>query len=204
MLARTCDIENWIFTRATAFARGPDDPEPAQPDDLAAPAVDPLDLLRQAVAQLQLRTPPIGMTPPPSTADPNVLINVPAHVWLTDTGPSSVGPARASASDAGLTVSIAARLTHLTLDPGDGTAPITCARAEVLAPPQDPFAEPACGHTWQHTSRNQTDGVYNVTLTSHWDLTWSGAGYSGAFTTTTDADLPVAVTDRPISLLAQP
>lgn len=161
---------------------------------------DPVALARRAVAEMELTTPPIGMAPAPDLDDPNVLITMPAHFWLTGDAPNELGPATVSASDAGLTVTVTATLTGVTFDTGDG-GELTCTRAEIAAAPADPTAPPVCGHTWEHPSDDQPGGVYTVTATSHWAITWTGGGQTGTLDMDTDASLDVAVTDLPVHLV---
>lgn len=161
---------------------------------------DPVALARRAVTQMALTTPPIGMAPAPDVDNPNVLITMPAHFWLTGDAPNELGPATVSASDAGLTVTVTATLTGVTFDTGDG-GELTCTRAEIAAAPADPTAPPVCGHTWEHPSDDQPGGVYTVTATSHWAITWTGGGQTGTLDMDTDASLDVAVTDLPVHLV---
>ncbi|TNU75897.1 hypothetical protein FH969_05620 [Miniimonas arenae] len=161
---------------------------------------DPVALARRAVAEMELTTPPIGMAPAPDLDDPNVLITMPAHFWLDGDAPNELGPATVSASDAGLTVTVTATLTGVTFSTGDGSE-FTCTRAEIAAAPADPTAPPVCGHTWEHPSDDQPGGVYTVTATSHWAITWTGGGQTGTLDMDTDASLDVAVTDLPVHLV---
>lgn len=162
--------------------------------------VDPVDLARRAVASMQLTTPALEMTPPPNLEDPNVLINLPAHLWFSHTDARALGPVTASASDAGLTVTATAELARLELDTGDGHV-ITCRVADVLGPPADVMQPPTCGHIWTEPSTSHPGGVYVLTLTSYWEIPWTGGGQSGSLTTTTSATLAVAVTDHPVRLV---
>lgn len=161
---------------------------------------DPVALARRAVTQMELSTPPIGMAPAPDLDDPNVLITMPAHFWLDGDAPNELGPATVSASDAGLTVTVTATLTGVTFNTGDGSE-FTCTRAEIAAAPADPTAPPVCGHTWEHPSDDEPGGVYTVTATSHWAITWTGGGQAGTLDMDTDASLDVAVTDLPVHLV---
>lgn len=168
------------------------------PDDPAPP--DPAVLARRAIATLRLPVPDLRLTPPPNTVEPNTLVNTPTHLWLDPD--AVVGPFTVTASDSGLTVTVTARLTHLSLvtDETAGSTPITCALGSLASPPSDPFASPACGHTWRTTSTTRPGGVFTLTATNHWAITWVGGGQSGSVTTATSSDYAVAVTDYPVTL----
>ena len=176
--------------------------------DLADPAQqvppDPAVLARRALAVLELPLLELGLSPPPDLVEPNTLVNTATHLWLTPAGEDQVGPHTVSASDCGLTVTITATLDHVTVraDDGPGSALVRCVLGDVAGPPVDPFAAPACGHTWTRTSSQEPGGVFTLTVTHHWIATWTGGGQSGTLSTQTTATYPVAVTvtDHPITL----
>ena len=180
-----------MLTPAEVTAEGPGGAPP-----------DPAVLARRVLAAMQLPAPEVGLSPPPDVADPNTLVNTATHLWLTPTGTSQTGPHTASAPDRGLTVMITATLDHVTVhaDDGPGSALVRCALGDLAGPPVDPFAAPACGHTWTHTSTDEPGGVFTLTVTHHWIATWTGGGQSGTLTTQTTATYPIAVTDHPITL----
>lgn len=171
------------------------------PPGAPAPPPTPIVLARRALATLQLPTPELGLTPPPNATTANTLVRTPTHLWLTETGSAQTGPHAASASDAGLTVTISARLSGLTLAADEaGGGERLCAVAALAGPPANPFADPACGHVWQTVSRDAPGGVHHLIVTHHWDVAWQGGGESGTLTAQTTATYPVAVTDRPVTL----
>lgn len=163
--------------------------------DAAPPPPNPADVARQAIAQLSLQPPGIETTPPA-----NILINRPTHLWVGNTGPTTLGPASASATDRGLTVTATATLREVMIRTGDG-AVISCTREEVTGAPTDPTGPPRCGHTWTRTSRAQPSGAYTVTATSTWSITWTGGGQTGAETTQTTSTQSVTVIDHPVRLV---
>jgi hypothetical protein len=70
-----------------------------------------------------------------------------------------------------------AMVTRLTVDPGDGTPAFTC--LEGMLPmgedgyleSQDPFHQAStCSHVYKRSSAKQSDGMYTVKLTIHWQV----------------------------------
>jgi hypothetical protein len=78
---------------------------------------------------------------------------------------------------------------------GDGGT-VTCTGPGTPHPPgADPrSASPDCGYTYRTSSAARPGGVFAVTATVRWDVTWAGAGQTGTFpglTTTTATRLHV-------------
>jgi hypothetical protein len=61
----------------------------------------------------------------------------------------------------------------------------------------DPNAEsPTCGHTYTRPSRGEPGGVFELSATVTWEITWSGGGTSGTVDPlTTSAGTQVVVTE---------
>jgi hypothetical protein len=138
--------------------------------------VNPGRLAREILARLQLRRVGIGITPSPGRTG---VLGLPTYLWVQDPGPHTLGPIRDSTSQAGVTVTLTARVTKVVWSLGDGTT-ITCTGAGT--PYQDSFGaqpSPTCGHTYTHPSTNMPDGVYPVTATAVWNVAWNGGGQAG-------------------------
>lgn len=137
-------------------------------------APDPVALAEQARNQLHLRGPAIGLSP-----TGRQLIRLPTWMWLD---PAGWNPASATAAAGGVSVTATAMPVGVVWTMGDGSevrcaGPGTPYRADA-----DPKASsPDCGHTYQHVSEDQPGGTFPVTATVTWNVTWAGAGQTGAF-----------------------
>lgn len=169
------------------------------PAEEAGPS--PAELAQQAVDSMELRAVEIGMAPEPDNADPNILIRMPNQVYATNAGPNALGPTSASASAGGITVTAEGRPTGIDIDPGDGSAPFSCTTTELAATQRALEGPGICSVTWEHTSTEQPDGTYPLTVTTHWEVTWEGGGESGVITFDLTNTRPVAVRDRKVNLV---
>jgi len=151
--------------------------------------VDPAQLAQQAVQQMGLRTPAIGMTggnPP----DGMQIVGIPAWMWAADPGESTtpgvagVAQITRSASAGGVTVTATGRLDRTVWTMGDGAA-VTCAGQKAAGTRYegrfDKQPSPTCGHMYTRTSAGQPDEAFTVTLTAYWVVDWQvvGGGQSG-------------------------
>ena len=162
------------------------------------------DIARSAVASMNLPAAAINLTPQPNLIEPNILIHRDNHLWVPA---GTLTPRTTSASDAGLTVTLAATPTNVTFTSpdGDSTTSITCDPASISGPPADPHATPAaCAMVWLHPSGDTPTGQYTITATVTWTITWQGPGQSGTLTTTPTSTIQVAVTDHPVRLVTNP
>jgi hypothetical protein len=113
-------------------------------------------------------------------------------MWTTVT-PNTWGPISASASEAGLTVTITAKATQIVWDMGDGHS-VTCTS------PGTPFTNgdggrqsPTCGYTYDQPSRDRAGGKYTVTATTSWVVNWAGGGATGEIDQTRTSATTVAI-----------
>src|SRR4051794_3846682 len=142
----------------------------------AAPPVDPRALAQQAIDSMTLRAPEIEMAPPPGSA--SGLVGLPVWMW-GERSPDTTGPARASASAGGVTVTAVAEVGRVVWDMGDGTT-VVCG-AGTPYPPGAEGESPDCGHVYAEASSRHVPGggPWPITATSTWTVTWSGGGLSG-------------------------
>ncbi|WP_347177111.1 hypothetical protein [Parafrankia sp. EAN1pec] len=140
----------------------------------AVPAPDPEELAEQARSQLRLAGPAIGMSP---VADQ--LVRLPTWLWLDPAGWQQMA---ATAAAGGVSVTAVAKPVAVTWSLGDGGT-VTCTGPGTPFPAgADPkSASPDCGHVYQHRSLDEPAGTFAVTATVRWDVTWAGAGQTGAF-----------------------
>lgn len=140
--------------------------------------VSAVTLAARALNQLPIRGPQIRTAP--TTAGVGL---VGLNVWLwTAVDPSTWGPVSATASVPGLSVTATARASRIVWTMGDGRS-VTCAN------PGTPYAasyggarSPSCGYVYTTSSRAQPGGVFTVTATTTWRVTWVGGGTSGVLT----------------------
>lgn len=149
-------------------------PEPPAGAD-AVPSV----LALQAVEQMRLGPPTIGLTPRGGGAS---VVGIATWLWVSDPGESTTGPITRTATAGGTTVTATAVLDSIEYDMGEGGI-VTCAGPDA---PGTPYAasygdsdSPTCGHTYTQTSADERGGTFTVTATAFWSVTWTGAGEEG-------------------------
>jgi hypothetical protein len=141
-------------------------------------ALTPAEVARLARNQLRLPRPEIGSNPAGDQ-----LVNLPTWLYLAD-GWRTVS---ATASVPGMSVTATASPTSVTWSMGEGSTVECDGPGTDYHRDADPRAEsPQCGHTYRRSSGNTT---FAVTATTHWTVTWSGAGQTGTLPelTTTSA-----------------
>lgn len=163
--------------------------------------VDPAQLAQQAVEQMGLRVPAIGMTggEPP---DGMQIVGMPAWLWAADPGESTtpgvggIGTITRSASAGGVTVTATGRLDRTVWSLGDG-ATVTCSGARAAGTPYegryDKQPSPTCGHTYTRTSAGQPNEAFTVTVTAYWVVDWSGGGQTGTINVQRSRNTPKQV-----------
>jgi hypothetical protein len=145
----------------------------------AGPEVDPRVLAQQAIASMTLRAPEIQMAPP--TSSMSGLVGLPVWMWV-ERSADITGPARASASAGGMTVTAVAQVSQVLWNMGDGNT-VTCGLGTPYADGAG-TASPDCGYVYATASSRHVPGggPWPITATSRWTITWSGAGASGTET----------------------
>jgi hypothetical protein len=150
----------------------------SNPPDRAGEGPTPRVVAEQAVESMGLKAIRIGITPEPGE-DSVGIVGMPVWMWAKEPDGETVGPATATASAGGITVTATAKLHKVTWAMGDGTT-VVCRTAGT--PYQAEFgmhASPDCGHTYVTSSAGQDDDRFTVTATSDWIVSWSGAGQTG-------------------------
>lgn len=162
--------------------------------DADAPTLTPEQLARRAEASLRLLPADIQIAPDPAGSG---LVGLPVWMWTStdaNTATSATwGVLTASDSDVGLTVTIEARAVSIVWSMGDGRT-VTCRN------PGTPYEarfgnapSPTCGHVYATPSRGQPGGVYPVTATTTWQISWSGGGESGSYTRLRQSETTVRI-----------
>ncbi|MET9427857.1 MULTISPECIES: ATP/GTP-binding protein [unclassified Streptomyces] len=158
----------------------------------AAPAVDPAVLAQQAVDEMLLLGPEIGITPKPGGKG---VVGMPVYMW-TKTGPETYGPNSASASAGGVTVTATAKVSKIVWNMGDGNT-VTCTTAGT--PYKAEYGKkpsPDCGHRYNVPSSTTSTGKFHVTATSTWTIDWEATtGQSGQLTEIRDSAVDITVAE---------
>jgi hypothetical protein len=153
---------------------------PPAPTNVAPQVVLAATLAQEAVNRLALPASGAGVNP-----TPRALVNLPEWFWV----PRESWAALRQRTQAGpVWAIVVARPTSTTWDPGDGSAPFTCAG------PGTPYvkSEPAdsqrsdCTYTYTRSSAKEpqsgpdpNDRFFTVTVTTTWSVSWTGAGGTG-------------------------
>ncbi len=138
----------------------------------SAPTVDPEVLAQEAAARLAVSPPQVELSP---KAGLNQIVQLPTYMWVTNWGSDS-----ASASVPGVTSTVTATPTKVTWNMGNGDqvvcngpgTPFDFSRSE-----EGQAAD--CSYTYRHSSTGQPGGVYQVSATMSYDVSWSAEGAPG-------------------------
>jgi hypothetical protein len=138
---------------------------PAVRDRLVDAAIDALE-----VPYLAPHTSPEG------TPDQPLITGLDTWVWVD---PAAWTPVTARAAIPAAAVTATATPVSLTWRPGDDSPPRACPG------PGRPWSgttapDATCGHRYQRTSRQAPDGVWPLTVTVTWEVTWTCAPACGA------------------------
>lgn len=166
-------------------------PEP-QPSPGAAPhQVSPEVVARQAVSQLHLPLPGIGMNPEARAAQ---VVHVPTWMWIDRT---VWRPVSKTVEVPGVAVTATATPQRVVWSMGDGDS-VTCMGPGTPYSLRIPAASPSpdCGYVYRRSSAGRPDEVFTVTATVMWDVAWQGGGKSGRIPgLRTATQVPVRVTE---------
>jgi hypothetical protein len=148
------------------------------------------DLAAEALAMIGPRGADIGLAPNPAGAG---LVGLPVWMW-TGVSDTTWGPATATASDGPISVQVTARVRSIDWDMGDGTVVTCTAPGTPYSVEYGNTSSPDCGHRYLVPSRDEPDGRYQVTATSHWVADWEIT--TGGLEGTIEADRTSDVTVR--------
>ncbi|WP_238993618.1 hypothetical protein [Nocardioides caldifontis] len=138
----------------------------------------PGEVAQLAVDQMNLTAINIGITPEPGPNSVGI-VGMPVWLWAEAPDAQTYGPATASATAGGITVTATARVQQITWDMGDGTQVVCQTAGTPYQPSYGDRTSPDCGHLYTESSADQPGGRYTVTATSDWVVTWQGAGQTG-------------------------
>jgi hypothetical protein len=153
------------------------------------PPPDPRVVAQEAVAKLPVPLPAIQVGPNIQ----RVAVNIPVWLWVSN--PQAV---TASSTDRTVTVTATATLGSVTWSMGEpGAEPFACQGAGSAPWPGADLWQPPCGYTYRLRSlpsRTDGAGVWPVTATASWAITWrANTGTSGTDTVTTRSTLGLNV-----------
>ncbi|MCA0251172.1 MAG: hypothetical protein LCH76_02550 [Actinobacteria bacterium] len=178
------DIDLLVCDGEPAVHSPYDCPSYVPPPDLDHKTAE--QLARRIVVRLQLPKPTPQFGPDPSVNEWNMAA-VGYPIWLWTEGVRTV---TASESAYGYTFTLRAHYRSTSFEMGDGHTK-KCTHTTVYPRSAKPASKsPTCGYTYLEAAR---DGTYTVTATTHWDVDWSVAGFSGTLPGTHSAsrELPV-------------
>jgi len=138
----------------------------------------PRDVAQIAIDQMNLRAIDIGTAPQPGP-DSIGLVGMPVWMWASSPDAHTYGPATASASAGGITVTATARVHTITWDMGDGNEVVCRTAGTPYEPSYGKESSPDCGHTYETSSATKPGDKFTVTAISDWVVTWQGAGQNG-------------------------
>ena len=137
-----------------------------------APEVDAEVLADQAAARLAVSPPQVELSPKVGL---NQITQLATYMWVTNWEPDST-----SASVPGVTSTVTATPTKVTWDMGNGDQ-VVCNGPGTpfdFSRPEDSQTTD-CTYTYRHSSTGQPGGVYQVSATMSYDVSWSAEGAPG-------------------------
>ena len=144
-------------------------PPPQQPS--------PIELAKQAAATIKMSPPAIGIAP---THEGSGLVGMPVWMWTVQF-PDTWGTHKSAPATApGLWVVATATAKSITWDMGDGHT-VTCGNpGTAYVASYGLSSSPDCGYTYTQPSGGKPGGVYTVTGTTTWEVTWvASTGQAG-------------------------
>jgi hypothetical protein len=142
----------WVWTRA------------------AVPAADPRQLAQQAADELRPRAPVVDYAPRHHTGSPDAtLVGLKTYVWLDQ---ASLQTASKRVSAGGAWAQATVIVQSVSIDPGDGTAPVSCPDGGIPYDPHFPLDQQAAD-CWHMFTRS---GSFQLRVSVTWAVTWFGSG----------------------------
>ncbi len=138
----------------------------------AAPAVDPEVLAEQAAARLDVAPPEVQLSP---KAGVDQIVQLRTWMWVANWEPDS-----ATASVPSVSATVTATPASVTWDMGNGDE-VVCSGPGTPFDFSRPEEEQStdCSYTYRHSSTSQPGGVYQLSATMTYDVSWSASGAPG-------------------------
>lgn len=134
------------------------------------------------------------LAPPPTGAG---LVGLPVWLGVDRSASTAWGPVHDSDCIGAVCVDIEALVVEVEWEMGDGRG-FRCDRDQhVVWRRGDDFRAPGgnCHHYYQRASRDQPDGRYQITATSHWEVRWSNTTTSGTLTAERESSVALQITE---------
>jgi hypothetical protein len=138
-----------------------------------APVIDIMTIVRQVYAEVPLAL-PVPHTSPPVDADQ--LVGFPVWMWVDEGVWRSFD---ASASVAGITVTVVATPKALRWDMGDGTVVSCAGPGTAWVDGGDSGERSDCSHIYQYVSAHEPGGRYHASVTVTWSVAWTASTGEG-------------------------
>ncbi|HYK27014.1 MAG TPA: hypothetical protein VEV61_03520 [Streptosporangiaceae bacterium] len=180
------DGYRWALMDCLGGSTGPGPQAVLLNNSTGSPAVTPQQLLIRALRELRL--PYLG----PRTAPPrghDGLVGLPEWYWIPA---SRWRPLSVTVRAGSIWATATAVPVELTLNPGGGLKPVTCAGPGTAYDPAKSAAgqHRGCSYVYEQPSVGQPGNAYQASLTVSWRVSWTGSGGAG---TILDRALPVTV-----------
>ncbi len=155
----------------------------------AVPAADPAQLAQQAYDELRPQTPVVDYRPRYHAGEPeSTLVGLRTYIWVER---ASLQTASKRVTAGGVWAQVTETVQSVTIDPGDGTAPIVCPDGGVPYDPALPL-DRQVANCWHVYGR---PGSFQLRVSVAWTVTWTGSGKTGgplpAVTVTGNVAVPV-------------
>ena len=142
------------------------------PGEPGAPVVDPAVLAQEAASRLVVDPPQVQLSP---KTDVNQIVQLPTWMWVSNWESQS-----ASASVPGVTSTVTATPITVTWDMGNGDQ-VLCngpgTPFDFSRPEEEQSTD--CSFTYRHSSTSQPGGVYRLSATVTYEVSWSAEGAPG-------------------------
>jgi hypothetical protein len=151
-------------------------------------------LAQQAANSVPLPSPAIRMNP---AVGQEQVVRMTTWLWIDRT---DWQPVSATATAGPVSVTATAAPTSVEWRMGDGSGDVVCNGPGTAYDPSRPAASqtPSCSYTYTHASSNSPGGVFMVTATITYHVTWVAAGAPGGGdlgVATRSATVPVRVAE---------
>ncbi|MDR2896069.1 MAG: hypothetical protein LBV30_05410 [Propionibacteriaceae bacterium] len=170
------------------------------PNTPAKPDIDTDALVEQAIASLGIQPPQLQASayvyPQWANLGLQWWIGAPMWFWINNDDPHRWGQQTTSITVQGITLTLTAKAQSITINPGDGANPITCANPFDARDRDSLLREHApngCEHTYMTiNSTDDPNSRFQTSAYTNWNVTWTTSDNQSGQTsfTTPEADGP--------------
>ncbi|MFE7332367.1 ATP/GTP-binding protein [Streptomyces sp. NPDC057565] len=153
-------------------------------------------MARRAVDSMRLVGPAVASPKPGG----RYVVGMPMWMWV-EQGPTTFGPAFASAAAGGVTVTATAKVSSIQWDMGDGST-VTCTGPGTrYDASRGKLPSPDCRHRYKAPSAAETGGKYAGKATATWTVEWNAPALADAGEFTETRETPFTVDVREVQVL---